>query len=612
VESNLVDSTPAHSAVRARLQAQAQRDGRDPNLIAQRLDEIRKAALVAATEVRRRTVVQTQVLKEALGQALERSNPVLENERLSDLADHWWVQVKVGNAWIDLDPTRPDAKPGQTVAQPARTSAISNLDDELYHRVRIRAVVEGIVDGRLNEHPVIDHVVRVADVVAKRITFTQGPSGGTDNPAGGGEAAWVKTNVLSPTAWTPVLQIGSDQIVQSTFTTSGDVRQAGGDQGPTGGFHAAGGLVDAFGGGDATPTRLTAEFLEYEILVPGRPARTERRALFDWVGPSARSAQSAESLAKLGSISAQQQIDLAQSTDILLIGAEPSREFVEYMTGLSLARASRAAERLARDPSSLNAVMAEGPNETPIPSLLSLALARHLWSRVANRVQLVRPNILTAHSCLRAGGPDSFQIWSSFDIVANDVDVAAQDRNNDDAASIRLEQGVLDTNVEAVVGGAAVSPSNAAENMTTPAWKPVVARDASQLPATLNADLRARAAAELDRGFAAVVAGQPGVATTLTWWRVDPKTGTALGIGDRGWGQALKEYQNAVRIFYKAVIMGICLKTYVDAGRYVRAAGCVASGGLGMAGVAGAGPVAGAAFSGMGDIVSIGILLFGG
>jgi hypothetical protein len=56
---------------------------------------------------------------------------------LEALRDHWWVQVQQGAQWLDLDPTNPDAAPGQTEITAAEVLAPADVPRNLHHDVVI-------------------------------------------------------------------------------------------------------------------------------------------------------------------------------------------------------------------------------------------------------------------------------------------------------------------------------------------------------------------------------------------------------------------------------------------------------------------------------------------
>lgn len=608
------DSTSASTWMLEQVDAHIGRHKGDVAQARQILNTIRKNGLAAEEQVRRRTAAQTAVLKESLGGVLQRTPAGPSSTQLSDLKDHWWVQVRIGDAWVDFDSTRPASQPSQTIARAIRTFDPRQLPDEVYHRVRIKALVERIENGQLTEQPVLEHIVRVANLAAARVRFGHSPNGPDSDPNPQDQAAWLKARIVSATSWTPYLIVGTQQIVQSAFTPKGEVQRANID---TPAPPKAGKFTDALGGREeAAGTRLTAEFLEYEFLIPGQPTRVERRATFDWLGSGARAGKDASAIEQFRPASPDRLLDLAHTTDILILGAHPSLESAQHLVGTATVRAGRATIRMIRSPEKAQEAFAElDAFEGPSPALISLALARHRWSRFAANLVISRPNVFSYHSGIRADGAGGYEPWSGFDIVSNDVDVAGQPADQD-AVSIRLEQGVLDTNAELYLGPSVTVSANAAGMMSgslaqSNGWMTLVKTNAARMPQRWAADSRADVQKALDRGFAAVVPGENVASdSTPVWWRVDPASGTTLGVGDRGWGQAMKEYNKVLRVFLKSVAAGGCFYRAYSTSSWGRAAVCSLSLAFGILNVAKVGPFEGGLFGTFGDALSIAGLFF--
>ena len=250
---------------------------------------------------------------------------------------------------------------------------------------------------------------------------------------------------------------------------------------------------------------------------------------------------------------------LMGETDILPLVSHVTPEFVSHLTAASLVSSQKALIAPFRaEGSNLEALATRPIDVKRVPTeLYGLALARQRWSRSPALVYFDRPNILSYHRRLRHDRQGKFLVSSGFDIVVNDVAVGAGSDN--DRFHARLEQGVLDTNAEAAIARMCAGERAAAEcgdvqntseifameREDSPSW--ITARSKNQpewATTTLPNDVRARIENDLGDGYVVVVpdmlraaGGQPFVA----WWRVDPRTGTTLGIGERGWGQTAVE-----------------------------------------------------------------------
>src|SRR5439155_6307453 len=83
----------------------------------------------------------------------------------------------------------------------------------------------------------------------------------------------------------------------------------------------------------------------------------------------------------------------------------------------------------------------------PVSPLVLLAVSRFEWSAFIDRVFVNRPNILTRHIWMSLDG-DAVVVQDATDIVFNEVGV---DLREADAFRLRLGQGIVDTNAEAVL-----------------------------------------------------------------------------------------------------------------------------------------------------------------
>jgi hypothetical protein len=242
---------------------------------------------------------------------------------------------------------------------------------------------------------------------------------------------------------------------------------------------------------------------------------------------------------------------LSGETEILPMVSQLSPEFVLHLAGRNLL-ANRgilldlAGQRILADPGSLAGRLAQA---VPLPSqLYTLALARQRWSRFRSDIFLDRPTILSSHVYFRQDPRGSIVRGYSFDIVTNDV--AVHTGSGQRPFAVRLEQGIIDTNVEAMLLPPGGGSGNAAELFAASRGQRVewvalrTPRDPSWQGVGLPNDIRARIEEDLAAGYVVLVPRKPirlDDRASVGWWRVDPETGQTLGIGDRGWGQGGSE-----------------------------------------------------------------------
>jgi len=512
--------------------------------------------------VARRVVQQAPMLRTAAGRTKDQASADRATA-VEAMRDHWWVQWHDGGAWTDLDPLPADAKPGVALAPAQQTTDPAALSDEQRQQVVVRVVIERWKDQKAQEVPVLEHAFRPSALVGREIHLNHyAPNWPGDfNAADSANIQQrLKTAVLAQHEWVPMFIVGSEPVMQSSFTDAGDVnekpnlnpasREGGGVTG------SGQGVLDAFGGNASPPApagAVTAEWIEYETRIPGEAPRRVRRDVFDLIGPAARAAGKAAQPAPDDAQRLRRGLALAGQTDILLCGCRPS---APYLTGIGieslLANQKLFVALAGEDPALANPTTARPLVEQMKPmigELEDLAYVRLLLSRYRDGEFVGRPNILTRHIHAHPNAAGQIVGCQAIDIVENEIGVRPGFDAN--AFDVRLAQGVIDTNLESALLTGCGQLHSAAETFAAAgndAGKWITLRDAKD-PAlaqiALSPDAKARIADDLAAGCAVVVPKAPGAGFT-SWWRVQPATGTTVGMGENGWGPSMVEYATLV------------------------------------------------------------------
>ncbi|MGC2467412.1 MAG: hypothetical protein WA517_19625 [Candidatus Acidiferrum sp.] len=543
------------------------------------LAEIRKqveklAAQEKATElkVKNRVVIQTAAIAAAVGHPPASVAAQEREDQVRAITDHWWVQWQNGARWTNLDPTLPGSLPGQTLTAAQSTVAPKNYTDvgeNLLHTVEINVVIEVWKQGQVKEATALKEKLVPAAVIGEPIVLRQIPVHWPQDLNLFQEkdpAAAFKKAALAQTEWLPFLTVGSRNVSKYSFNDHGDL---GNPSSPL--AHAEeqgiGGLGGAIGGmlsshqiapapkpaAKTQPGQVTAEWIDYVIQTPGNPTQTIRREIFDLIGPAARVAggdipgphmNDAQKLDRT--------LSLMDTVDILPIAAQPSPEFILHSSDEGMLVNRGSALNLIRESSSAGSKEFAGELGKLSPALpaqlYSLAFARFKWSRNQRGIYQDEINILTYHKRPHLSSRGALFLDEGFDITANRVGVLADSTKGKFMA--RLEQGVLDTNVEAALAKPEREIDNTANaffDAGTQGAKWLVIKDntASAWRATgLPQDARARAADEVRKGYTVMAPTNPAQLRKCAagcWWRINPRTGETLGIGDRGWGQTATE-----------------------------------------------------------------------
>ena len=489
----------------------------------------------AAAELSARVDNQsTRLLRELGPRSPEAERGSRVGEALEGLRDHWWVQLLDGDTWRDVDV---QARPGGAAAvarSPERTLPLADVPRIApYHEIIVRVIGERWAGQGRSERTVIEYRLRPADLIGTPIVLQFWPTAWVEigrPPASGNPRA----RLLETNEWSTMLLVGGDVVAGGILDASGDDP----DVAPGGGIAGLGqGIASALGQESTAPTSaLSAVWLEYEFQVPGDSARRTRREVFDLAGPALRAgplqAFRPDEAARLT-----RALALTMRTELLPVACRLNPAFVSHL----LTQSIRGTREMLQSGTAPNPEASMGAVVPTVSSLHALAAARFQWSRHGEVVHIDRPGLLTNH-LYPAATEAGLAVVEATDIVANEIGVSLM---VPDAVAVRVAQGILDTNAEALLLPGSAGLGNAGEAMAVPAeWVRIppqgpAAADRLALPP----DVRTRIADEVRSGWLVVAPGAPvpaGGAPFAGWWRIDPTSGHTLGLGANGWGQAVE------------------------------------------------------------------------
>ncbi len=573
----------------------------DAGVLQKNVDSSTFQAAKLAEELAQRVAEQTRAVAKAVGTPSKKDAEAYHAReaasQLLALRDHWWAQRLENDTWVELDPLLPDAEPGAKLAAPEeiitpdKKDARLHLDSKYCHELVIRIVIERWKKEGPDERVVLSHTLRPSDLFGARIALDHHPM------------KWPKelnlfeekkpleklrTTVLTQDEWLPVLTVGTDRFIQSSFTDSGDKIDNPREPLLGGGAQKLGGSIGGLLGGGRigqAPERkpeehshLTAEWIEYEIRTPDQSSQRIRRQVFDLVGPARR----IEKNVSPSNTSFSEKPRLARGlallggTEILALPCQLSGDYVQHLATETMLANRQALLRMiiavgSRSPDAL--IQQAKELKSLSGNLYALGTARQNWSRSRGLVYLKRINIFSHHNYLAESGRAELLACEGLDIVTNEVGVHS--RFNVDPFAVRLEQGIADTNAETSFLSGCSTQANPAEMSARAGMLgknlSVIksARDATWQNVKLPKDVRARIERDLQEGHWVVFAAQTvheKEEEHYAWWRLDPITGQILGMGERGWGQDTVEW--AVIIGYETawVVALLCIgkKLYVS------------------------------------------------
>ena len=470
------------------------------------------------------------------------------------LRDHWWVQVRQDDTWRDLELLDVAPPAADHFAEPAA------LPDDLYHTLTVRLVAEEEDAGARRLVPAVEQTVRPSAIPGRALALQIWPAAlpkelHSDPKSRFGLAAQAEEQ----REWVVSLTVADSMIASGAIggSAGAGARVA---QAPSG--NPMGGLGGAMAAAAAPRTaspEVIAAWIEYEVRAPGRPVRTWRRAVFDLVGPAARAAGTATPVAMTEAQRLQRGLALIMHTEMLPVTSEVAPEYgLHLIAQNALANAGLMRRLAASDSGSLpdrdSLIALAAPGVSP---LYALALARLDWSRVGRWLYVDQIGLLTRHRHLGPAGGDMITVRGAVEIIARDLGVAP---GGPDAFTVRLEQGVFDTNAEAMWwGGQGIN--NTADAFDLGGDWALLGNPAAADQLSVHEDARARMREDLAAGLTLVAPRQEvsrGGDHFTGWWRIDPVTGAATGTPANGWAQCGSEYSLHLRV---AAVMGRAMLT---------------------------------------------------
>jgi hypothetical protein len=486
------------------------------------------------------------------------------------LRHHWWVQWEKEGQWIDLDPSLPEARPGQNFGQPEKTLAPEELDETLFHTVKIRLVAEQFEAGNLKEKLMFEHTLVPSQLLGKQIVLRHLPLNwfkDEDFLMAQNPEAFFKEAVAKQTEWLAVLEIDGQTVKKAYVGAAGTVSDKPSQKarpkkrapsGPAGLFS---GLVGEKEEAEeekikketsVASTELTAEWIEFEIYSPGQQRYVERREIFDFIGPAMRRGGNLKNWKLTEKQKLERAFKIMGVTEILPLACGLTSEFIQELTAtylllhrdvyLNLVEnyGSWEPERLFEEISELR----------PFPAkLYSFALKRFSLSPFAKNICLSSPNLFARHLTIGENEREQLVKMETLDIITNDVTVIGQ--KDVLPFSVGIEQGIFDTLLEASEMNGEKAIDNAASLFSLTKAQGIDwiliqgVDDLSRKHLRFPKDIQARLEQEVSRGFILLVPEKEiliGGKSRYAWWRLHPATGNFLGLGEKGAGQALAEY----------------------------------------------------------------------
>jgi hypothetical protein len=508
--------------------------------------------------VQERIGAQAAIIARLVGPPPRSALQADREEQQHAVTDHWWVQWEDGTNWLDLDPTLPGSTPGQPLTAVQRTlvpNSYTDIGKDLVHSVEIQIIIEVLEDGQARETSLLQREIVPASVIGEPIIVSNVPISWLQGPSN-------LPAVNDQDEWFPTLTIGGQTLLQYSFNKYGEITdltlpsiaEQQGLQQLGGGI---GGMLSNHQqpapSGKAKRSQVTAEWLQYKIHAPGSPTRTVRRALMDMIGPAARDRKEFRPPHTEDNILVWN-LALLSSVYLGVTPCDISPAFVAHLRAEELLRKRDALREFvssAYQPKSASLPLGSPAMTVAASKLFGLMVGRgQLRDTFTRSVYVDHTNIFSLVKKISADDRSTV-IAETLDIVANDVSSGGSPA---DSFQARLRQGVIDTNLEAVVSSdcykvgrySACEPTNSAAEMLSKvgigqAVVVVTVGDAGLRRSKLPPDVLHRIRDDIDSGFTVVLARatlRDQLPLQVAWWRIKMDTGATVGIGADGAGEA--------------------------------------------------------------------------
>lgn len=460
--------------------------------------------------------------------------------------DHWWVQVRDGDAWIDLDPTwQGDPHSGR---ETQFFDSASDIPANLHHIVKLTIVVELKEGEEITTQTLLSFQETAAVLSGHSLFLAHRPedwAGPTDLTAIGGaiDDVWSSVTGEGSNRVMPVLLSGEQTVTGNSYLRFDPEATAAAPAKPS--IFSLGTMID----GQPAAKPASALWVDIEFGTPDGKTATVRRTLFDRVAPASRHAG-----AITPSDSALGADDPINSIFALTFHTGP----IEHPAAFSVPDATTREETI-RNAEDLALIQVNG----------LLASINHTMAAIADG--LASPVPVDGGSATFS--PETPRLTISGLHVTDDNMILSLDlrhasftplsnSNEAHAFFLRVFKGVLDGVVEDALwtmlagGDTAVQPvfRNAAST-TVNVFREAMGQEigftvfqpgsAVVMPEEFSADVRARIQSALASGMIVLAPNRPVDITgqqRLAWWTINPASGRTTAVMENGLNGTMAEY----------------------------------------------------------------------
>ncbi|WFB37775.1 hypothetical protein P3T73_08385 [Kiritimatiellota bacterium B12222] len=494
-------------------------------------------------EVARRSENQLPLFSKALSPASAKTV-----EKNPSPHTHWWVSVETDQGLISLDPSSAPALEAQ------QSFSLAELPASYQQSVQVVVQIEQLKKGKRTEKVALSHTFLAGqdgnndfqvgftpkDVSMDISEFTENPDQATQ--------ALIE-QFKNESSWMPYIRYAGETFSESGFTANGELvnslaSSAQGDK-----INEAAGLLGGLGQPqeqkdqfDASKGKLSRVTIAFILNKPGSEPEQVKRVIYQLNEDAAQAAAQNDAPISAG-------VALASVTDVLIQTSLLRRN---YVSDKSLSRT------LDNRNATLGSFHYESKNDskkmqesmeklTVFPQqVYDFALTRFMLNPHQNLLQITQPQLIAFQQTIRTSDQGEGLVVRGFDLIQTEIDILP---GIQDAAVYRLEQGVVDASLEAVLANSsethAFSASQLLEQLPQDQW--VWIHNPAELAqlGPLSSEVETLLNSSLAKGEILFVPKSLGTlpSSQSAWWEMNPENGKMIGrIAEGGWGGSSSEY----------------------------------------------------------------------
>ncbi len=487
-------------------------------------------------------------------------------EALVEIAKkHYWLQVKKGEKWVDMDPCFPDSRPGISHCKPEQT--LEKLEEKLFHTLSLAVYIEKLAQGKVDNRLVYQNQRHVSDLQGEDVMVGIIPEALDINTLLKSRA--TKKEVLDKIdsffQFQPVIDFGRKREFGRPFDLSGNTyifKNGSFQRASEEGFSALGRRL--FKDRGKREDHLSALWFEISLISPGGNRTVFRRELVDRIGIERRSSGN---LSISGDWQDPRRVKLAliRSYTILPICSRFKTDFAlsKYFEILFSKRdLLRIGLRLRHGQyegafSDFSRYADLFPTHLLAFARLGIGFLPEFIPKSAN-IFYSQPNLYAYEESLDLVQGEQVIHRCGYDVISNRLRAVSSEGDESDISASLLKHGILLSNLEVgMIGSSCGSMEPFSTHVVMEKAKKqkigfeILMPEEQEILASMdiNPVAKSRLRSDLDKGYV-IITPEKDVSIEekklLAWWRIDPRTSNIIGFTQWGRGQAVAEDMSIV------------------------------------------------------------------